>query len=120
MAQSSAPSKGWFTRRKGTHWSRAICSASWTSPGSRTSVSSRRFACATALHLGTLDPEVLLRSEDGPGCGPADGPDDAAARDLTNYILSGISLYLDMELLRVTEKGIEVERGPLLERMGQG
>jgi len=44
---------------------------------------------------------------------------NSAASDLTNYILSGISLYLDMELLRVTEAGIEVERGPLIERIGR-
>jgi len=45
---------------------------------------------------------------------------NSAARNLTNYILAGITLYLDMELLRVTDAGIEVERGPLLARMGQG
>ena len=33
--------------------------------------------------------------------------------DVTDYILSGLSLYRDMELLRITDAGVTVETGPV-------
>ncbi len=35
------------------------------------------------------------------------------AADVTDYILSGLALYRDMELLRITDAGVSVETGPV-------
>ena len=40
---------------------------------------------------------------------------NSAAAALTEYILSGLALYRDMELIRVTEEGITIDSTPLEE-----
>jgi outer membrane protein TolC len=46
------------------------------------------------------------------------GARNAASSALTEYVLSGLGLYRDMELVRVTDEGIDVETAPLLEATG--
>jgi outer membrane protein TolC len=41
---------------------------------------------------------------------------NSAAGTLTDYILSGLSLYRDMELIQVSDGGISIETAPLIER----
>ena len=41
---------------------------------------------------------------------------NSAAGTLTEYILSGLSLYRDMELIQVNDGGISIETAPLIER----
>ncbi len=41
---------------------------------------------------------------------------NGTASAITEYILSGLGLYRDMELLRVSERGIEIDTEPLLAR----
>jgi outer membrane protein TolC len=43
---------------------------------------------------------------------------NAASGALTEYIVSGLALYRDMELVRVTESGIELDTAPLDEAIG--
>ncbi len=43
---------------------------------------------------------------------------NAATGALTDYVLAGLELYRDMELLRVTPEGIEIDPTPLLEEAG--
>jgi outer membrane protein TolC len=81
--------------------------------GAVTLAERRRESTELNLEAGRANTRDVLESQEA-----LVDAQNSAARDLTNYILSGISLYLDMELLRVTEAGIEVERAPLLERMG--
>jgi outer membrane protein TolC len=46
------------------------------------------------------------------------GARNAASSALTDYILSGLSLYRDMELVRVTDEGLDVDPAALLEEIG--
>ncbi len=43
---------------------------------------------------------------------------NAATGALTDYVLAGLELYRDMELLRVTPEGVEIDPTPLLEETG--
>ncbi len=47
------------------------------------------------------------------------GARNALTSALTSYILSGLALYRDMELLQVTPEGVDVDTAPILDSMGQ-
>jgi outer membrane protein TolC len=67
------------------------------------------------LEAGRTDTRDVLESQEA-----LVNARNALTAALTTYILSGLALYRDMELLRVTPDGLTVETGPILAAQSPG
>jgi len=66
------------------------------------------------LDAGRVETRDVLESQDA-----LIEAQNLATSALTTYILSGLALYRDMELVRVTEAGVEIDTAPLVERLSE-